>query len=97
MFSLHVQETAKGRVVAACDLDILGETFTEGDVTLHVDAAFYGGDEVDLDAVVDALDHFHTANLVGNELVDGLVDAGVVQEGEPERVDGVRHVQLFRV
>lgn len=97
MFSLRVQETRKGRVVAACDLDLLGETFTEGDVTLHVDEAFYGGDEVELAAVVDALDRYHTANLVGNELIDGLMEAGLVQEEEPEQVDGVRHVQLFRV
>ena len=97
MFSLNVRRTPQGTVVAACDLDVLGETFTEGDVTLHVDPDFFGGDEVELDAVVDALDRFHTANLVGNELVAALVEEGVVDAAEPETVDGVRHVHLFWV
>lgn len=97
MFSLNVRRTPQGTVVAACDLDLLGETFTEGDVTLHVDPDFFGGDETDLETVVAALQRYHTANLVGNELIAGLIEQGVVDASEPETVDGVRHVHLFRV
>lgn len=97
MFSCRRIQTGKGTIVAACDAAILGDTYEEDGVTVAVTEEFYGGDEVELAAVVAALNDFFTANLVGNELLDGLVDTGVVDETEIETVDGVQHVQLFRV
>lgn len=97
MYALNVRRTAKGRVVAACDADVLGETFEDGAVRLEVSEGFYGGDEADIDEVVDAVAGCFTANLVGNELVPALVEAGVVAAGAVEEVDGVKHVQLFTV
>ncbi|MDY6769884.1 MAG: DUF424 family protein [Candidatus Nanohaloarchaea archaeon] len=97
MFSCREIQSGKGTIVAACDAAILGDEYTEGGVTLTVDEDFYGGEEVGLDAVIAALDGFFTANLVGNELLDGLIAEGVVDEAEVGAVDGVRHVQLFRV
>ncbi|MDY6769323.1 MAG: DUF424 family protein [Candidatus Nanohaloarchaea archaeon] len=97
MFSCRTIRTEKGVVVAACDRALLGDVYKEDGVTLDVDEDFYGGEEVDIDGVVAALDGFFTANLVGNELVGALLDEGVVAEDEVETVDGVKHVQLFRV
>ncbi|MCJ7478611.1 MAG: DUF424 family protein [Candidatus Nanohaloarchaeota archaeon QJJ-7] len=90
-------QTAKGKIVAACDLEILGDSYSEDGVKLDIKEDFYGGEEVDLEGVTDALERFFTANLAGNQLVEALVEAGVVQEEEIETVDGVKHVQLFRV
>lgn len=97
MYAVSTIETAKGTIVAACDADILGDVYTEDGVTLDVDAGFYGGEEVELQAVIDALDSFLTANLVGNRLVAALVEEDVVDADEVEDVDGVKHVQLFQV
>lgn len=97
MFSLQRKETPKGFIVAACDIDILGETYTEDGLTLEVREGFYGGREADLDDVIDALESFFTANLVGNELIHGLMEEGVVEHREVETVDEVKHVQLFQV
>ncbi len=97
MYTCRTIRTQKGTVVAACDTDILGDVYTEDGVTLDIDEGFYDGDECELAGVIDALDGFFTANLAGNRLVAALVDEGVVQEGEVATVDGVKHVQLFRV
>ncbi|MFB6265837.1 MAG: DUF424 family protein [Candidatus Nanohaloarchaea archaeon] len=45
----------------------------------------------------EALKEYVTANLVGNELVDALRERGVVEKQEIGEVDGVKHVQLFRI
>lgn len=97
MYSCRTVQTAKGKIVAACDLEILGDSYSEDGVKLDIKEDFYGGEEVDLEGVTDALERFFTANLAGNQLVEALVEAGVVQEEEIETVDGVKHVQLFRV
>lgn len=96
-YRLTTRDTVKGMLVAACDADVLGETFEEGPVRLHVSEAFYGGEDATLDAIMTALEDCFTANLVGNTLIDALLEAGVLQEGEVERIDGVAHSQLFRI
>ncbi|MFB6133059.1 MAG: DUF424 family protein, partial [Halanaeroarchaeum sp.] len=49
------RETDQGLLVTACDPDVLGETFEDGDVSLTVTEDFYGGESVDEEAVVDTL------------------------------------------
>jgi len=97
MFSCRTIQTGKGKIVAACDLDVLGDTYSEDGVRLEVKEDFYGGEEKELHEVVENLRDFFTANLVGNELVEALVDEDIVKRGEVREVDGVKHVQLFRV
>lgn len=97
MFSCRTVRTDKGTIVAACDLELLGDSYAEDGVKLDISEGFYGGEELELHEVVAHLQDFFTANLVGNELVEALVDEGVVNPPEVDEVDGIKHVQLFRV
>lgn len=94
-FVMQEHRTDEGRLLAACDADIVGETFTEGETQLILDEEFYGTDHVELLDVLDALDGIATANLAGEALIEELVDADIIEEDEVKHVDGVPHVQLF--
>ncbi|MDY6776585.1 MAG: DUF424 family protein [Candidatus Nanohaloarchaea archaeon] len=97
MFQLKIHDTDKGKVVAACDSGMIGDIHEEDGVRLEVREDFYRGEEAGIDEVEEALKEYVTANLVGNELVDALRERGVVEEQEIGEVDGVKHVQLFRI
>jgi hypothetical protein len=92
---LNERETSEGLLVSVCDPDVMGETFEDGPVTLTVDEAFYGGDEVDEQAVVDSLARCSVANIVGEEAVDVAVEHGFVDEENVLDVAGTRHAQLL--
>ncbi|MFC6952618.1 DUF424 domain-containing protein [Halorubellus litoreus] len=94
---LSERETSEGLLVAACDADLLGETFEEGEISLTVTEEFYGGDEVDAETAVDAVRRSDVANLVGTETVEAAVDAGVVDESTALTVDGTLHAQVLRL
>lgn len=96
-YLLATRDTRKGLLVAACDAEVLGETFEDGAVRLDVSEEFYGGEDASIEAIVDALDRCFTANLVGNALIDALLERDVLEEGEVEHVDGMAHSQLFRI
>lgn len=96
-YTATIRETEKGVLVAAADRAIIGNRYEEDGVTLHVREGFYGGKDIGLDALVDVLDRCFTANLVGNELIPALIDAGAVAADEVKLVDGMRHAQLFRL
>jgi len=97
-FLLSRRETPEGTLVAVCDADVLGETFEDGEVTLEVTEAFYGGDEAepaDADAVVEGLYDADTANLVGADCVGVAVDAGVIDPDRVLEVGETLHAQLL--
>ncbi|NHN43385.1 DUF424 domain-containing protein [Halorubellus sp. JP-L1] len=94
---LSERETDEGLLVAACDSDVLGETFTDGEISLTVTEEFYGGDEVDADAVVDALQRADVANLVGTTTVEAAVDAGIVDDAAVLAVEDTLHAQVLRL
>ncbi|MDY6771557.1 MAG: DUF424 family protein, partial [Candidatus Nanohaloarchaea archaeon] len=91
---MKVHQTSDGKLVAACDEDVLGKEFTEGEKQLIVAESFYKGEKVDLLAVLDELEGAHTTNFVGNELNDELVDSEIVQPDEVDHIDGMAHSQL---
>ena len=95
---LRERETPEGLLVSVCDEACLGETYENGDITLEVEAEFYGGDEaVDAgpDAVVDALQRASVANIVGADSVAVAVDAGLVDEKTVLEVETTKHAQLM--
>jgi hypothetical protein len=89
------RETPEGLLVAVCDEECLGETYDDGPVSLTVTEEFYGGDESDEEAVVDALTRASVANLVGERCVSLAVDAGLVDEERVLDLDGALHAQLL--
>ncbi|WP_323677790.1 DUF424 family protein [Halorubellus sp. PRR65] len=94
---LSERETTEGLLVAACDADLLGETFEDGELSLTVTEEFYGGDEVEPAAAVDAVRRADVANLVGTETVAAAVDAGVVDESTVLEVEDTLHAQVLRL
>lgn len=97
---LRERETPKGRLVAVCDEDCLGETFAEGQVTLEVTEEFYGGEaaeHVGEERIVAALRGADVANIVGERAVGVAIEAGLVDENRVLEVDGTLHAQLLRL
>jgi len=95
---LRERETPKGLLVSVCDPDCLGETYTDGDISLEVTEEFYAGEDAvdaEAEAVVDALQGATVGNLVGEESVGVAVDAGIIDADRVLDIDGVEHAQLL--
>ena len=91
------RQTEQGLLVTACDPDVLGETFEEGEVSITVTEDFYGGESVDEERVVESLARATVANLVGRDVVELAIDAGYVDEANVLEVDTTLHAQFLRL
>ena len=95
---LTERETDEGLLVAACDADVVGETFENGSVSLTVEPEFYDGEaterDVSAERVAESLAACSTANLVGSRTVGLAVERGFVDEATVLELDGTRHAQL---
>lgn len=84
-------------LVAACDSDLLGKTFREGQLRLHVNPEFYDGREVTAEELVAHLQIATIGNFVGEETIRICRDAGFIDEEGILRIQGVPHAQLVVV
>ena len=94
---LTERETPKGLLVAVCDADILGETFTNGDVSLTVTEEFYGREEVAETAVIDSLSRASVANIVGKQAVELAIENGFIDGANVLEVGDTVHAQMLRM
>ncbi len=93
-------DTAKGRIVAMCDEELMGKVFKDGKVELDLKTygGFYKGELISEEKAKSQIDDsVYSANVVGERSVKLLMDANLVTESEVKTVQGVRFVHLFRV
>ena len=94
---LRVYKDAKYTLVAACDSNLLGETFREGKLKLEVKADFYGGVRTTIVDALAAIDGADIANLVGETIVQAAVKRSLVDPSAVLNVGGIPHVQIVRM
>ncbi|NJE01652.1 DUF424 domain-containing protein [Thermococcus sp. JdF3] len=84
-------------LLAACDEELLGKTFREGDLKLEVKERFYRGELVEEDALGALLHEATIANLTGERCVSKAIELGYVDEDRVLRIQGVPHAQMARL
>jgi hypothetical protein len=95
MFWMKIHRTDEGRLVAACDEDVLGQRFTEDGQQLDVDEDFYRGEKVELLDVLEAIEDAATTNFVGPDLIGELVDSDIIEEDEVDEIGGMVHTHMY--
>jgi hypothetical protein len=94
---LRVYKDPKHTMVAACDSDLLGETFREGKLKLEVRPDFYRGVRTSVVDALAAIDSADIANLVGKTIVAAAVSRSLVDPSAVLHIGGVPHVQIVRI
>jgi hypothetical protein len=94
---LRVIKDSEYTMVAACDSDLLGETFREGKLKLEVRPDFYRGVRTTVVDALAAIDRADIANLVGESIVQAAVGRSLVDPSAILHIGGVPHVQIVRM
>jgi len=82
-------------MVAACDRELLGKKFEEGELVLEVKDSFYYESFVTDTTFINSMKIATIANLVGEHVVDLAIKEGFVEEEGVIRIKGVPHAQMF--
>lgn len=81
-------------LVAVCDSELLGRTFSEGELHLTVNTEFFKGHLANEQDVTEVLKDATIANLVGQRSVACGIKSGIVDESCVITIDGVPHAQM---
>lgn len=97
MISLKMYQRRGEVVLAACDKELMGRTFREGELKLDVCSSFYNGEDANEEMLLNRLKNATIANLVGERTVAVATKHGLVDEDCILRIEGVPHVQLVKM
>jgi len=84
-------------LLAACDEELLGKTFHEGELKLEVKERFYKGELMEEDALESLLEEATIANLTGERCVSKAIELGYVDENRVLHIEGVPHAQMAKI
>jgi hypothetical protein len=96
---LRIHETAKGKVVAVCDEELIGRVLDDGKAYMDLDRyrAFYVGDKAGRKQVLDALRSFSSANMVGKESVSVALSAKVAADDDIMYIKNKPYIQIYNI
>ena len=94
MFCYKIHTCGNDVLVAACDKDILGKAFFEGELQLEVKESFYKRSTAPLTELTEVLSGATIANLAGNRVVDSAISAGYVDKENVLVIGGIKHAQF---
>ncbi len=81
-------------LVAICDRELIGQTFSDGRLTLEVSEFFYKGALSSAHEVMAALGTAVVANLAGKRAIECALEGGFITEDNILIIDGVPHAQM---
>lgn len=97
MITVKMYRKGTETLVAACDIDIVGQTFRSKGLKIEVSEGFYKGESADEDLLVNRLEMATIANLVGKRTIEIAVRRGFVDPGCVIEIGGVPHAQMARM
>ncbi len=97
MIWIKVYATRGEIVLAACDEDLLGKTFEEGELQIEVSESFYGGEMIKEEQFNESIKQATIVNLVGKKVITMARDLGMIDENCIITIDGVPHAQIARM
>ena len=84
-------------VVAICDADLLGKTFTDGPVKIEVSEKFYGGEKVKIEEAMEIAKKATIANFLGKNAVKYAIKSKLIHKDAVIEVASIPHAQLIKI
>lgn len=97
MIYINLIGEGEEKVLAACDEELLGKKFCEGDLKLEVSRDFYGGELVEVDVFANLLKNVRIANLCGKHTIKKAIELGLVSKNSVIVIQGVPHAQMLKI
>ena len=96
-FYVKVHSTEGKSVLAICDEEILGKTFSADGLKLNINERFYKGKLKNQDEIVKILPAFGDINLVGKNIIALAIEMSFVDEQSVLKVDDMPYAMVFNL
>ncbi|MGC8663250.1 MAG: DUF424 domain-containing protein [Thermoplasmata archaeon] len=91
--SIHIWKVQNEIMLAACDSNLLGKKFEEGELHIEVKTEFYHKTYTTEKSFRNVLKKATIINLVGENVIRIAIEEGVIDENNIIRISNVPHAQ----
>ena len=84
-------------ILAVCDKELLGKTFSTEKLEIHVSTKFYGGKEITEKELLETFNDVDSLNLVGEKCIKILQKKGLINESSIINISKVKHAQIYKI
>jgi hypothetical protein len=99
MIYLKVHNDQKGKIVAACDVELIGQILQDKKTYLDLNrySGFYVGEKVTEEELEKNLDEFTSINLVGKHAVGVALKKKLVSKKDVMYINDIPYIQIYRI
>jgi len=94
MFFVKIHK-GQTELIAICDADLIGKTFSEGRLELKISEHFYKGEEKGSEEVEGIMKEESDFNLVGEKAIKLALKVGLIDQDCIATIQGVPHGQVI--
>jgi hypothetical protein len=92
---VKTHESNKRIVVAICDEDLIGKTFSEKDKEIRVAERFYKGEKKSEEDVIEIIKKAENINLVGEKTINIALKNNLITKDAIIKIKKIPHAQIF--
>ncbi len=97
MIYLKINKTAYNEIVAVCDQNLIGKTFSEKNFKLDVTERFYKGKLMKDREIIKILKDAGNINIVGKESVNLCIKAGIIEKEDIIKIQKIPHAIIVGI
>ncbi len=96
---LKMHEKGGQKILAACDKELIGKVLEENGAHLDLEkhSSFYKGELCTENELISKMPSASSINLVGEKAVAAGLRAGLFSRDEVRYINGIPHIQVYRV
>ncbi|MFH1785686.1 MAG: DUF424 family protein [Candidatus Micrarchaeota archaeon] len=96
---LKIHKNNQGKIVAACDSDIIGRVLEDENTHMDLDKyrGFYVGERVKEEQLRSELLTFTSVNLVGKKAVEVAVAMKLVNKKDVMYINNIPYIQIYKI
>jgi len=95
MIYLKINRTGYNEIVAICDQNLIGKTFSEKNFKLDVTERFYKGELMKDKKIIKILKGAENINIVGRESINLCIKAGIIERENIIKIQKIPHAIIF--
>jgi len=96
-FSYKIHKKDDEIILAICDSSLLGKNLEDDEMNFHVSEEFYSQDTCDDAHIKELIGTATILNVIGNDIINIMIDEKLVQEDKIMKIAGVPHAQIIKV
>ncbi len=96
-FYVKIHVSARGKVVAICDEELLGKKFENGEKQLDVKEDFYKDELLSKEDVIKIIKSESNVSLVGRRIIELCISKGIICKENVLEVKGIPYAMIFEI